>query len=165
VLLGGLRELPYAESGSIYSEPDFPHSYYGSNAMVSGLTELGLRRVVQLSGPNARVPLVVDLRQLGGALRTGGGAVPYRDAAYVLRMIAAGEGELPLDEIRPALDEIFAVVADETLGRALGFLYGISTPTEHTAQVWPAETRRRLAAIKAEWDPANLFRAGPAVAK
>ncbi len=70
VLLGGLRELPYAESGSIYSEPDFPHGYYGSNAMVSGLTELGLRRVVQLSGPNARVPLVVDLRQLGGALRT-----------------------------------------------------------------------------------------------
>jgi FAD binding domain len=165
VLLGGLRELPYAESGSIYSEPDFPHSYYGSNAMVSGLTELGLRRVVQLSGPNARLPLVVDLRQLGGALRTGGGAVPYRDAAYVLRMIAAGEGELPLDEIRPALDEIFAVVADETLGRALGFLYGISTPTEHTAEVWPAETRRRLAAIKAEWDPANLFRAGPAVAE
>ena len=165
VLLGGLRELPYTDSGSIYSEPDFPHGYYGSNAMVSGLTELGLRRVVQLSGPNARVPLVVDLRQLGGALRTGGGAVPYRDAAYVLRMIAAGEGELPLDEIRPALDEIFAVVADETLGRALGFLYGISTPTEHTAEVWPAGTRRRLAAIKAEWDPANLFRAGPAVAE
>jgi len=165
VLLGGLRELPYAESGSIYSEPDFPHSYHGSNAMLSGLTELGLRRVVQLSGPNSRVPLVADLRQLGGALRTGGGAVPYREAAYVLRMIAAGEGELPLDEIRPALDEIFDVVADETLGRSLGFLYGISTPTEHTAEVWPAGTRRRLAGIKAEWDPANLFRAGPAVAE
>jgi FAD binding domain-containing protein/berberine-like enzyme len=164
VLLGGVRELPYAEGGSIYSEPDFPHAYYGSNAMVSGLTELGLRRVVQLSGPNSRVPLVADLRQLGGALRTGGGAVPYREAAYVLRMIAAGAGELPLDEIRPALAEIFDVVADETLGRSLGFLYGISTPTEHTDEVWPAETRRRLAEIKAEWDPANLFRAGPAVA-
>jgi short-subunit dehydrogenase len=106
--------------------------------MVSGLTELGLRRVVQLSGPNSRVPLVADLRQLGGALRTGGGAVPYREAAYVLRMIAAGEGELPLDEIRPALAEIFDVVADETLGRSLGFLYGISTPTEHVDEVWPA---------------------------
>ena len=164
VLLGGLRELPYSESGSIYSEPDFPHGYYGSNAMVSGLTELGLRRVVQLSGPNSRVPLVADLRQLGGALRTGGGAVPYRDAGYVLRMIAAGEGELPMDEIRPALAEIFDVVADETLGRSLGFLYGISTPTEHVEEVWPDATRRRLAAIKAEWDPANLFRAGPAVA-
>ena len=119
--------------------------------------------VVQLSGPNARVPLVADLRQLGGALRTGGGAVPYREAAYVLRMIAAGEGELPLEEIRPALEEIFAVVADETLGRAR-LQYGISTPTEHTAELWPAGTRRRLAGIKAEWDPANLFRAGPAVA-
>ncbi len=54
------------------------------------------------------MPLVADLRQLGGALRTvaarwrhGGGtvaarcgAVPHREAAYVLRMIAAGEGEL-----------------------------------------------------------------------
>jgi hypothetical protein len=165
VLLGGLRELLYAQSGSIYSEPDFPHGYHGSNAMLSGLTELGLRRVVQLSGPNSRVPLVAELRQLGGALRTGGGAVPYREAAYVLRMIAAGEGELPLDEIRPALAEIFDVVADETLGRSLGFLYGISTPTEHAAEVWPAGTRRRLGAIKAEWDPANLFRAGPAVAE
>jgi hypothetical protein len=164
VLLDTLGELPYAEGGSIYSEPNFPHSYYGSNAMVSGLTELGLRRVVQLSGPNSRVPLVADLRQLGGALRTGGGAVPYRDAGYVLRMIAAGEGDLPMDEIRPALAEIFDVVADETLGRSLGFLYGISTPTEHVEEVWPDATRRRLAAIKAEWDPANLFRAGPAVA-
>ena len=72
-----------------------------------------------LSGPNARVPLVADLRRLGGALRTGGGAVPYREAAYVLCMIAAGEGELPLDQIRPAPEE---------------------------------------------WDPANLFRSGPAVA-
>ena len=89
--------------------------------------------------------------------------MPYREAAYVLRMIAAGEGELPLDEIRPALEEIFAVVADETLGRALGFRYGISTPPQHSAEVWPAGTRRRLAAIKAEWDPADLFRAGPAV--
>ena len=133
--------------------------------MVSGLTELGLRRVVQLSGPNARVPLVADLRQLGGALRTGGGAVPYRDASYVLRMIASGMGELPLDEIRPALAEIFDVVADETLGprrsaSSTGSARRPSTPTE----VWPAETRRRLAEIKAEWDPANLFRAGPAVA-
>jgi Berberine and berberine like len=68
-----------------------------------------------------------------------------------------------MDEIRSTLAEIFDVVQDETLGRSLGFLFGISTPTEHTAEVWPAETRRRLAAIKAEWDPANLFRAGPAL--
>ena len=88
--------------------------------------------------------------------------MPYREAAYVLRMITAGE--LSLEEIRPALAGIFDVVADETLGRALGLLDGISTPTAHTDEVWPAGTRRRLAAIKAEWDPANLFRAGPAVA-
>jgi FAD/FMN-containing dehydrogenase len=163
VLLDTVRTMPYAESGSIYSDPDFPHSYYGSNAMLSALTEIGLRRVVQLAGPNSAVPLVADLRQLGGALRSGGGAIPYRDAAYVLRMISAGAGDLPLDEIRATMAEIFAVVRDTTLGRSISFLYGISTPTEHTTEIWPAAMRERLARIKAQWDPANLFRAGHAV--
>ena len=71
VLLDTVRTMPYAEGGSIYSDPDLPHSYYGSNAMLSALTEIGLRRVVQLAGPNSPVPLVADLRQLGGALRIG----------------------------------------------------------------------------------------------
>lgn len=164
VLLADVREMPYAEGGSIYSDPDFPHSYYGSNAMLAALGEIQLRRVVQLAGPNSRVPLVADLRQLGGALREGDGAVPYREATYVLRLIAAGQGELPMEEIRPALAEIFDVVQDHTLGRAVSFLYGISTPQEHTAEIWPPEMRKRLAGIKASWDPQNTFRAGPAVA-
>jgi hypothetical protein len=78
-------------------------------------------------------------------------------------MISAGAGDLPMDDIRATLAEIFAVVQDETLGRSISFLYGVSTPTEHTAEIWPEPMRARLAAIKAEWDPANLFRAGPAV--
>ena len=105
--------------------------------MVSGLTEIGPRRVA-------------------ARCRTG------RRRTF-LRMIAAGEGELPLDEIWPAPEESFAVVADQTLGRVVGFRYGISPPTEHTAEVRPAGTRWRLAGIKAEWDPASLFRSGPAV--
>jgi hypothetical protein len=164
VLLENVREMPYADSGSIYSDPDFPHSYVGSNAMLASLGEIALRRVVTLCGPDSGVPLVADLRQLGGALTSGGGAIPYREAAYVLRMIAAGQGALPMDDIRTVLTEIFDVVRSVTLGRAISFLYGISTPTEHTDEIWPPEMRARLAGIKAEWDPRNLFRAGPSVA-
>lgn len=69
-----------------------------------------------------------------------------------------------MDEIRAALGEIFDVVQDDTLGRSISFRYGISTPTGQTAETWPPDIRARPASIEAEWDPRNLFRAGPAVA-
>jgi hypothetical protein len=40
---------------------------------------------------------------------------------------------------------------------------GISTPTGRTAGIWPPDMPTRPAAIKAEWDPQDLFRVGAAL--
>ena len=35
VLLGGIRAMPYPESGSIFAEPEAPHAYRGTNVLVA----------------------------------------------------------------------------------------------------------------------------------
>jgi FAD/FMN-containing dehydrogenase len=56
---------------------------------------------------------------------------------------------------RELLDPAFAVLAPWTVGRALNFAFGAGDRTEG---LYDAETRKRLAGLKSEYDPANLFR-------
>ncbi|WP_237557626.1 MULTISPECIES: hypothetical protein [Streptomyces] len=53
VLADSLREMPYAESRTIHSDPDAPHSYYGDSAV---LGELDVERAGELlarTGPDS----------------------------------------------------------------------------------------------------------------
>ena len=124
----------------------------------------------------------VGMRRIARELGAGNMSIYWHVASkdeLLALMIDAVEGEFEIAEpsgnwradlsqsahdIRAVLTEIFDVVQSVTLGRSISFLYGMSTPTEHTDEIWPPEMRARLAGIKAEWDPQNLFRAGPSVA-
>jgi hypothetical protein len=46
VLLGGIPAMPYPESGSIFAEPEAPHAYRGTNALVEDLDDATLAEVV-----------------------------------------------------------------------------------------------------------------------
>ncbi len=46
-------------------------------------------------------------------------------------------------------------MADETLGRSLNFAFG---GADRPQGLYDADTRKRLAELKATYDPANLFR-------
>ena len=65
-------------------------------------------------------------------------------------------GPAPVIEAgRPGLDAIWARLAPHTNGAYANFL---STTSEaDVAAIYPTETRRRLAAVKREYDPANVF--------
>ncbi|WP_282794739.1 FAD-binding oxidoreductase [Streptomyces sp. CC224B] len=156
-----LRELPYTESHTIHSDPDFPHAYYGDNRMLAELDLPGFERLLALTGPGAGHMHVVQLNHLGGALaRPAGGvgrtanAVPHRDAAWLVRLLSPLEGT-----DRTALREFYARVLEPlepaALGRALNFTFAGGDRPEG---LYDEETRKRLAGLKATYDPANLFR-------
>lgn len=154
-LTDSLREMAYTESHTIHSDPDFPHAYWGDGILVSELDPDAAASVLDLTGPKAGRMAVVQINHLGGALADERpNSVPYREAGFLVRAL------YPLDEegtgpVRELHARVEAALAPRTLGRALNFVFGDG---ERTEGLYDAETRKRLAGLKSQVDPANLFR-------
>ncbi|MCQ4212999.1 FAD-binding oxidoreductase [Streptomyces longispororuber] len=150
-----VREMPYGESHTIHSDPDFPHAYYGDSVFLDELDVAAVTELFTLSGPAADGMHVVQLNHLGGALsRPAPNAVPYRDAGWLVRILSPlGEGGR--DAARAHHARAFAAVEGHVVGRSLNFAFGGGDRPEG---LYDAETRKRLADLKAAYDPANLFR-------
>ncbi|MDT7748095.1 MAG: hypothetical protein QOD96_1757 [Pseudonocardiales bacterium] len=159
-LMDTLGELPYTESGSIYNDPAQPHGFYGTNAMLRELAEPVAGRTLDLVGPDAPVPCVVQLNHLGGALArppATPNAVGHRDAAYLLRVLAVVDGPGP-SPAHAAPTRLTEALAPWTLGRSPNFVLGEESTPDQVRSCFDADDYRRLARLKAAHDPANLFR-------
>jgi FAD/FMN-containing dehydrogenase len=171
VLGDSLREMPYTESHTIHSDPDFPHAYYGDSAVLSELVVSRAAEVLGRTGPGASAMVVVQINHLGGALaRPAPNCVPYREGQFLVRMLAMSDRE----KARAILDPAFALLdgpgelrvrgerapypaersAPVTLGRAVNFAFGAGDRSEG---FYDAMTRERLAGLKSQYDPASLF--------
>ncbi|MFI7399314.1 FAD-binding oxidoreductase [Streptomyces sp. NPDC049541] len=153
VLADSLREMPYAESRTIHSDPDFPHAYYGDSAVLCELDVERAGEVLAATGPDAGGPMcVLQINHLGGALaRPAPNSVPYREGRFLVRLLTVGDR----DAARAVLDPACALLAPVTLGRALNFAFGAG---DRTDGLYDAGTLKRLAGLKSTYDPANLFR-------
>ncbi len=159
-LIDTLGEMPYTESGSITADPTMPHGYYGTNAMLSELPSSLATSVLELTGPDAPVPCVVQLNHLGGALSrrpSVPSAIAHRDASYLLRALTVVDGPGP-SEARSAPGRLADAVAPWTLGRSPNFVLGESSTVEQVRTCYHPDDYARLAALKATYDGANLFR-------
>lgn len=175
-----LRTMPYTEFASVYDEPDQPHFYLGTNALLGRRLpdRSALGAVRELTGPDAPAMTVLGLRHMGGALSREPevpNAVSGRDAGYVMVVLSvleggdeaggsgeAGDGPGPA-EMRGVHERVLESVAPWTVGSNLNFRYGRSAtlaPGGASAGRSPEDVRR-LAALKAATDPANLFRFHP----
>ncbi|MFG3254787.1 FAD-binding oxidoreductase [Streptomyces sp. NPDC048172] len=161
-----LRTMPYAECGTIHSDPEEPHPYTATNALLSELTPGAARDLLAVAGPDSPVPCVVDVRHLGGALRERGPhgiAVDHREAEFAVRIISmpgTGPGASDPEALRARHALVRETLAPWTLGHSLTFLYGDGehADEDQTREGYAPETYARLAALKAEHDPDNLFR-------
>jgi len=159
-LIDSLGELPFTESPSIYRDPARPHGYSGTNAMLLELPESALGTTLDLVGPGSAVPCVVQLNHLGGALArppSVPNAVAHREAAFLLRVLAVVDGPGP-SPAHAAPTRLTDAVREWTLGRSPNFVFGEQGGPERVRDCYGEPDYQRLARLKAELDPANLFR-------
>jgi hypothetical protein len=158
-LMDTLEDMPYTASGSIYNDPTAPHGYCGTAAMLGRLDTSALRTVLDLAGPGAPVPCILELRHLGGALAgppAVANAVGHRDAGYMLRAVSP-LGSAGIGEIRTTHRRLMEAVAPWTIGRCLNFMYEAAS-AEQVRAAYDPDAYRRLTELKAVWDPTNMFR-------
>ncbi|MFC9440738.1 FAD-binding oxidoreductase [Nocardia sp. NPDC057030] len=152
-----LRTMSYTASHTIHSDPDHPHAYAATNALLRELNGETLSALLSAAGPESGAGAVVDIRHLGGALsapsRTGT-VVDHRDAAYIVRVITDP------DDDTAAKDKVRTALAPWTIGHSLNFLYGAGAEADEaqTRAGYAADTYPRLAELKAKYDPHNMFR-------
>lgn len=154
-----VRVLPYAESGTIHNDPVPPAAYSGTNAMLSGLDVDTIRRVITLTGPQASVTSIVEVRHLGGALSRPPqppNCVGNRDASYLLAVLNRVTPETA-DQVQAAHTRLLDVLAPHTTGRSLNFLYGANATPDQVAMAYYPDDHQRLRQLKATWDPTNLL--------
>ncbi|MEU4196546.1 FAD-binding oxidoreductase [Kribbella sp. NPDC026611] len=144
-------ELPYAESGKIFNEPDRPDSFSSRNVLLSDLDPAALQTLPKLAGPEAPMRCVIAIRHLGGALAhepAVPNAIGHRDAAYSLTVITPPEG----DELQR---EILAPWQPATIGR----LFNFNDAGIDLREVYEPETFTRLTALRRQYDPARRLQA------
>ena len=99
----------------------------------------------------------IAVRSVGGAVsRVPGDATAYAHRQAELMVVTTSAGPKPaVEAARPALEAIWDRLAPHVSGAYANFLS--SATAEDVAAIYPEETYQRLAAVKRQYDPGNLF--------
>ncbi|MFF1480185.1 FAD-binding oxidoreductase [Streptomyces sp. NPDC058301] len=163
-VLDTLTEMPYTASDSIYRDPPGPMAYYGTNVLLDGLDAATAGRIPELTGPGSGLNCIVQISHLGGALARRPAvpsAVGHRDARFLVRVLsrlAPGAGEAVAAAERARHERVYALFGDRVLGIAPNFLLGGPVTAGQLRACYDAADHERLTALKAVYDPGNLFR-------
>ncbi|WP_344220303.1 FAD-binding oxidoreductase [Kribbella sancticallisti] len=113
-------------------------------------------RILAEIGTSERSPAIA-VRSVGGAVsRVPDNATAYAHRHAELMFVTATGGPEPVvEEARPGLEAIWARLTPHLSGAYANFV--ASATDEDVAAIYPAQTYERLAAVKREYDPGNLF--------
>jgi FAD/FMN-containing dehydrogenase len=156
--LDTVATMPTAQLGSLHMDPDQPVPGSGDGWLLAALPAEAVSALVGVAGAGTGSPLLsVEIRHLGGALgedALGGGALASIDAPFAL--YAVGMAVTP--ELKEAIDTRIGAVGDalKAWSAPRGYL-NFSDRPRNTADLFPAETYRRLRDVKAAYDPHDVI--------
>ncbi|GAA2724875.1 FAD-binding oxidoreductase [Actinocorallia aurantiaca] len=158
VLLDTVRDMPYAEVGTIHHEPtSAPYVAHDRNVLLSELTGDTAAVLADLAGPAAQAPFVTEIRHFGGAYARPPkipNCVGGRDASF-----SVFTGTVPEPESLRARDDLLAKLRPwSTGGTNLNFSGVEDTDPAQVGSAYTAADFDRLRTLKAHYDPGNVFR-------
>ena len=159
------REMPFSEVGTIAHDPVEPLALFGSSEMLDDLTDAAIDAfVAQATDPSSPISLNV-LRHVGGAIArvpTEATAIGNRDAK--LYLLTAGPTPTPeaTAAMKNAVERYRALLNPHVRGGVwMNFMSGNGAGAEaRMGEFYSPETLERLLALKAKYDPNDVFRFG-----
>ena len=155
------HEMPFADIGTISDDPVDPMPGYGSSEMFNDLGDDTIGVIVRYATDTASPLTFVELRHAGGAMTqvaADTSAIVNQDAFLYMRIGAMA----PTPEISAAIKAYVRRFKGDLQPYLQGGVYlnfmGGSEASARIGDAYPAETYERLIALKAKYDPENVFR-------
>ena len=150
--------IPAPGLAALHMDPPAPVPAAGDGGLLSALPAEAVDGVVQAAGPESgTVLLSVELRHLGGALAEPSpehGAVGEIDAAFAHFSVGLAMTPDVAAAVRHEVERVLGVLAPWEAGRTY---FNFTERRVESNGLFPEETVRRLAAIKRQVDPDNIF--------
>ena len=151
-VLDGIGPLPYGAIDAVHADPVDPMPAVETAVLLEELPPEALEVLLAAAGPGSRSPqLLVELRQLGGAVARGGAvesAFCHRDAPY--QLLAVGVPADPWVEAHGRL--LVEALAPWTTGRGMPNFTATDDPAVF-ARCYDPEVLDRLRRTAAAYDP------------
>ncbi len=174
-LLAPLRELepeidtfgaaPLDALIRLHMDPEPPMPGKGDGVLVDALDEDAVAAMLGVAGPGTESPLVmVELRQLGGALRErkpGAGALGALDGSFALYALGVPMTPEVGEAIEARVDALIQALAPWSRGKPY---LNFAEKRVAIGDAIGSEAFTRLEAVKAQVDPDGRFRAAHALA-
>jgi FAD/FMN-containing dehydrogenase len=149
----------------LHMDPEPPMPATGDGVMVDALDADAIEAIVRIAGPGTDSPLVmVELRQLGGALRQrkpGSGALGALDGSFALYALGVPMTPAVGEAIEARVEALINALAPWSSGKPY---LNFAEKRVAIGEAIGAEAFTRLEAIKAQVDPDGRFRTAHAMA-
>jgi FAD/FMN-containing dehydrogenase len=149
----------------IHMDPEGPTPGMGHHTMLGALDDEAIDTLVKVAGPGSGTPLLMtELRQLGGAVARSGadhGAVDVMAGEFALMCVGIPMTPEVGEALRAALPATIGAMAKWDAGTA--YMNFAEASDVDPASFYAAGTYARLKRVKAEVDPAGLFRGNHAI--
>jgi FAD binding domain/Berberine and berberine like len=157
--------IPAAALQHVHMDPEQPVPGLGDGMLLDDLPAAGIDALVAAAGPDSGSPLLsVEVRQLGGAIGTpaaGGGALSHLDAEFAL----FGVGIAMSPEMGAAVAAHVEVIHEALAPWQAETAYVNFAERDIAGdRLFGPYAHHRLRAVKAAYDPADLFRSNHPVA-
>ncbi|MBI1256046.1 MAG: FAD-binding protein [Chloroflexi bacterium] len=160
-LQNSFRRMPFSEVATIYNDPVDPAAAHGSNMMFDALSDEAIDVIVRHATDKSSPLVLNELRHAGGAIArvpAESSAINNRDAQYYFNIGGPFLGRDVKDAIVAAIREYRADLQPYLRSGIYMNFNSVGEVDGRVKEAFAPETLERLQAIKAEYDPENMFR-------
>ena len=152
-LLDGTRATTFADAAAMFPPPP-PSVSVMSFHLFDAVPDEAIAAAAEADGAISGI----ELRHWGGAMARpadGAGPIGHRDVPFSIVAAAQSPDPSATDDLVAAVEPVAARLEPHATG---GSFLNFLGDADRTAEAYTADDYRRLAEVKAAWDPDNVFR-------